>query len=207
MADRTDFLLEMYKQLCAEIDRHIKATWQNLGVLLSTFAIFALIEKKVISPNIAVSILIAVCAVTIAMIVEANFWYNRNLVIIANIERQFLEDNDAEEIHYYFLQHRKDNAYLAMMKLQIIFVSIILAIVLIYHLAAVVAPTFSFKNSFNLAQCLPYIVLSICTVWLLIFNGQRKKDYNTFRQNSPGKDMTTALATHQKPSNSDHKTA
>jgi len=75
MADREDFLLEMYKQLCNEMDRHIKATWQIVGVLLSTFAVFALIEKKVISPDIAVAIIIAVCELSIAIIIEANFWY------------------------------------------------------------------------------------------------------------------------------------
>jgi hypothetical protein len=40
-----------------------------------------------------------------------SYWYNRNLVIIANIERQFL---GRKEIHYYFGKHRKkshDNAF------------------------------------------------------------------------------------------------
>lgn len=207
MAERKDFLLEMYKQLCAEMDRHIKATWQILGVLLSTFAVFALIEKKVISPDIAVAIIIAVCELSIAIIIESNFWYNRNLVMVANIERQFLNDDDAEKIHYYFLEHRENNAYLDMMVMQIIFVFIILLIVLLYHFLDVILPFLSPKNPFDFVKMIPYAVTIGGGIWLYWFHRKRRTDYNDFKRNSPGKDMTEALKTHRKPSNSDHPTA
>ncbi len=208
MADRTDFLLEMYKQMCSEMDRHIKATWQIVGVLLSTFAVFVLVEKDVISPNIAAAIIIAVCELTVAIIIEANFWYNRNLVIVANIERQFLTgQDDAKEIHYYFLKHRTGNAYLDMMKMQVIFVLIILFIVLAYHFGDVILPTFSFKNSFDFSKTIPYVVLIGGGIFLIVFHYKRKKNYNEFKTNSPGKDMTALIANYNLPSNSDHVTS
>jgi hypothetical protein len=44
-----------------------------------------------------------------------SYWYNRNLVIIANIERQFL---GRKEIHYYFGKHRKKSAMITHLKIQ-----------------------------------------------------------------------------------------
>ncbi len=200
MADRTDFLIEMYNQLCSEIDRHIKVTWQIVGVLLSTFAVFALIEKNIISLDIATSIVIAVCALAIGIIIESNFWYNRNLVIIANIERQFLVDTDIEDIHYYFKSHRKNNAYLDMMLIQLFFILIISSIVVLYHFSKEVLPSLSPSNEFNLSKTIPYLVLIASGILLLLFHFKRRKNYNEFKKNSPGKMIGgNAIA-----SNSDH---
>jgi len=126
--------------------------------------------------------------------------------MVANIERQFLKDDDAENIHYYFLEHRKNNAYLDMMVMQIIFVFIILLIVLLFHFLNVILPSMSLKNDLDLVKAIPYAVLIGGGIWLFWFHGKRRSDYNDFKTNSPGKDMTEALKMHKKQSNSDHPT-
>lgn len=203
MDDRKTFLISMYDQLCHEMDRHIKVIWQTVGVLLSTFAIFALIEKNIISIDIASCILIAVCGLAIAIIIESNFWYNRNLVIVANIERQFLVETDAEEIHYYFTKHRKDNAYIDMMLIQMVFVFIILGIVTMYHFSQSILPNLSLKNDFSFGKAMPYIILSITLLLLFVFHKKRINNFNTFKSHSPGKAMVNQ---HQYQTNSDHAT-
>ena len=203
MDDRKTFLISMYDQLCHEMDRHIKIIWQIVGVLLSTFAIFALVEKNIISIDIAASILIAVCGLAIAIIIESNFWYNRNLVIVANIERQFLDVNDATEIHYYFTKHRKNNAYLDMMLIQMVFVGLILLIITVYHFNQSILHAFSFNNTFDLSKSLPYIILAITLISLYLFHRKRISDFNEFKSNSPGK---TLEGVPEFESNSDHVT-
>jgi hypothetical protein len=104
---RRDFLLAMYGQLMNDINRHIVVVWQSVGVLFGAFAVFALVEKKIVSLDIATSLILLLCAWVVAHVYDAGYWYNRNLVIIANIERQFLRPSDLREIHYYFGRHRK----------------------------------------------------------------------------------------------------
>src|SRR5262245_16570834 len=102
---RSDFLIAMYGKLMNDINRHIVVVWQSVGVLFGAFAVFALVEKQVISLDIAASLIIFLCAWVIAHVYDAGYWYNRNLVIIANIERQFLRRSDLRDIHYYFGKH------------------------------------------------------------------------------------------------------
>lgn len=185
--DRKDFLIQMYNQLCSEIDRHIKIIWQIVGVLLSAFAIFALVEKEIISLDIASVILVLVCGLSIAIVIESNFWYNRNLVIIANIERQFLNESDANDIHYYFTKHRSNNAYIDMMIIQIVFVVILLCVILIYHFSVQVLPYIHMEvSNFTPIKAMPYLVVLVVSILLIIFHKKRIKNYNSFKENSPG---------------------
>jgi hypothetical protein len=93
---RTQFLLEMYKQMWSNINRHIVVIWQSISVLLGAFAVFALVEKKVISLDVASVLMVLIAGWLVAHVVDANYWYNRNLAIIANIERQFLNATDLQ---------------------------------------------------------------------------------------------------------------
>lgn len=187
MTARETFLIAMYNQLCNEMDRHIKIIWQIVGVLISTFAIFALVQKDILSLDYASSIIIAVCALAIAIIIESNFWYNRNLVMVANIERQFLIQSDIMEVHHYFIEHRKNNKYLDMMKIQIGFVFLIFLIIIGYHFSDRVWCHLATTNDFSFERSMPYILLVISAISLLLFSGKRTNDYNDFKSKSPGK--------------------
>src|SRR5437773_7456899 len=118
---RTQFLLEMYKQMWSNINRHIVVVWQSVSVLLGTFAVFALVEKRVVSLDFASALMVVIAAWLAAHVIDANYWYNRNLAIIVNIERQFLTVEDLRLIHPYFgsprrttiLDHLKIQAVLA----------------------------------------------------------------------------------------------
>jgi hypothetical protein len=202
-ADRKEFLFQMYNQLCAEIDRHINFIWQSVGVLLSTFAIFALVEKNIITMDLAASIIILVSALSIAIVIESNYWYNRNLVMIANIERQFLLDSDTKDIHYYFKSHRKNNAYLDMMVIQICFILVLLLIIVLYHFWVQVWPFRCLEiKHFDLLKVVPYITLVIGSILLILFHRKRIKNYNEFKANSPGIEVGGSAY----DSNSDHIT-
>src|SRR5919206_2459258 len=91
---RREFLLKMYDQMFNDINRHILTVWQSVGVLIGAFAIFALAEKGVLSTDIATTMIVLLSAWLLAHLHDSSYWYNRNLVIIGNIERQFLRQED-----------------------------------------------------------------------------------------------------------------
>src|SRR3546814_12158683 len=69
--------------------------------------------------DVAASLIILLCAWLYAHMLDAAYWYNRNLVIIANIERQFLLNSDLQDIQYYFGAHRsKKNRMISHLKIQ-----------------------------------------------------------------------------------------
>jgi hypothetical protein len=48
---------------------------------------------------------------------DASYWYDRNLGIIANIERQFLTKNNLNDIQYYFAEHRPTSKMLTHLRI------------------------------------------------------------------------------------------
>jgi hypothetical protein len=119
MTEREELLLKMYDQMFNDINRHIMVVWQSVGVVVGAFAIFSLVEKNVVSLDIAVSVVLLLCAWLHAHLLDAAYWYNRNLVIIANIERQFLKREDLKNIHYYFGAHRPKNKMIEHLRIQV----------------------------------------------------------------------------------------
>src|SRR5438876_1465761 len=104
--ERKEFLGRMYDQMFNDINTHILVVWQSAGVLVAAFAVLALVEKAIVSMDVATALLALIAAWLLSHLEDASYWYNRNLVIIANIERQFLRPSDIREVHYYFGKHR-----------------------------------------------------------------------------------------------------
>jgi hypothetical protein len=191
-SDRKTFLLKMYDQMFADINRHIMVVWQSIGVLLGAVALFTLVEKQIISLDVACSVFTVVVGWSIGHSQEAGYWYNRNLAIIANIERQFLRESDLREVHYYFGAHRPKNKLLDQLVLQISMAAVIGLIFLGYHFQVRVIPGFSapFSN-FDWQRALPYVVAS-AIFWWLCWNWVRLgRKYAEFLEISPGIQIDT----------------
>lgn len=183
----------MYDQMFSDINRHILVVWQSVGVLIGGFAIFALAEKQVVSIDIASSLIVLIASWLIAHLIDAGYWYNRNLVIIANIERQFLRKKDLHDIHYYFGKHRPDNKMLTHLRIQFALGVGILGIVLLFHFATRVIPGFgSPLSSFEFERALPYAVIIIAVLYLLKLKRNRDSSYNEFVEYSPGKEVDSS---------------
>lgn len=192
-ADRTDFLLRMYDQMYNDINTHILVVWQSVAVVVGAFAVFALVEKAVISADVAAALIVLLCGWLLAHLYDASYWYNRNLVIIANIERQFLSANDLKGIHYYFGKHRSKSAMITHLKIQYALGCGIAVLFLAYHFYTRVVPGIGSPwSNFDPSRTLPYIVLVLC-IWCV--NGLRKNrlaSYEEVLRNSPGIEVDTA---------------
>jgi len=188
---RDEFLIAMYNQLMNDINRHIVIIWQSIGTLVAAAAAFGFVEKQILSIDVAASIVLATVVWMLAHIYDASHWYNRNLVIIANIERQFLLKEDLKEVHYYFGKHRPKGAMISHLRIQKnlgLSIALIVLVSLAYvRLGAVLFGT----EEFSVEMCLPWLVAAIgIWIWVLVARDSRKK-YEEFLRNSPGRDVNT----------------
>ena len=190
MDARQEFLIEMYKQLLSDINRHIVVVWQSVGVLVSAFAVFALVEKHVVPLDIAASLIMMLCGWLYAHLLDASYWYNRNLVMIANIERQFLLISDLRDIHYYFGAHRPGNRMITHLKIQMALGTGIGLLVLLFHFLDRVLPGFGSPIAlFEPLRGLPYVAALAGTVYIYNVKRHRDDSYAEFLENSPGREI------------------
>lgn len=189
---RKELLLNMYNQLWNSINNHITVLWQSIGTLIGAFAIFALTEKKVISLDYASSLIVLICGWLLANLLDTSYWYNRNLAITANIEKEFLGKEDLRKIHYYFGKHRKDNKMMTLLRIQFALGIGICLTILCLHFFTEVKPGFSFDlRRFDFIKALPYLALVAVIVYLYFLRRHRSRSYDEFLENSPGIDMDT----------------
>jgi hypothetical protein len=191
--DRKEFLFRMYDQMFNDIDTHILVVWQSVGVVVGAFAVFALAERNIVPIDYACALMELLCAWLIAHLYDASYWYNRNLVIIANIERQFLTADDLKNIQYYFGKHRKKSAMLTHLRIQYWLGIGIAVLFIVYHLVSRIAPGIGTPlRNFQFQRALPYLFLAAAIILLWKLRKNRLASYQEFLQNSPGISVTTA---------------
>ena len=189
---RSDFLIAMYNQMFNDINTHIVVIWQSLSVLVGAFAAWSLIEKGTISLDFAVTLIIVLAIWVLAHVYDAAYWYNRNLVIIANIERQFLLVSDLKEIHYYFGAHRKTSAMLTHLQLQrALAVGLALLVFGIQFFKEILPQFSSCFRDLEFVQLLPFSAM-IAGAWVWVWRARvGREKYAEFLRNSPGKSVDT----------------
>lgn len=188
---RDEFLLKMYEQLMNDINRHISVVWQSIGTLIGAFAVFVLVEKNIISIDYATCIIVLLVGWLWAHLHDASYWYNRNLAMVANIEKDFLEITDLRNIHYYFGKHRP-NKMIGHFRIQYALGFGILFVVLFFHFLTRIAPHFLNKGTnFEILSLFPYIVLLALITYLTDLKKSNDKSFNEFMKYSPGKQIDT----------------
>lgn len=169
------------------INRHVLVVWHSFGVLASAFAFFSLVQKNVLTLDVAVSLIILIAAWLVAHIFDANGWYSRNLLIITNIERQFLTEQDLSAVHYFFGSQKENTGLIGHMQVQLWFSIGIAGSVLMYHFNARILPVLrSTANSIDLGRLSPYILVIMAIFLLRRFWIEQEKSYKALLEKSPG---------------------
>jgi len=186
--NRDRLLLKMYDQLFNDINTHIIVVWQSVGVLVGGFAVLALVEKKVITIDIGTSLILLISGWLLANLLDSSYWYNRNLVMIANIERQFLLPSDRHDIHYYFTKHRPNNKMITHLQIQGALGVSIGTLMILFHFVVRVFPGLAMPfSNLEFQRVLPYAVAIVVATYVLRVKGNRDRSYQEFILNSPGK--------------------
>jgi hypothetical protein len=189
-AERRDgFLRQMYSEMWNNINRHLTVTWQAVGVLAGGFAVFfGLAERQAISIDVAAALMVLIAAWQLCHVYDANTWFNRNLGIISNIERQFLTKRDEKEIEFYFTEpHRKPGNLVGHLKVQRGFGFGVVALVLGIHFATRVLPGIhSPWSNFEPLRGVPYLTAAISVWWVMTDRTQQIDRQKEFVTRSPG---------------------
>jgi len=206
---RDDFLIAMYNQLWSNINRHINLVWQPVTLLITTFGLLSLGEKGLLDFNVSVSLVILFAGWFIAHVYDTSHWYNRNLKIIANIERQFLRDSDEKEIHPYFKKDFSEGRMIAHLRLQLALGIGILTIIVLFYILRTIEQLnselllnlvwkvgfFSIRGLFGNIHFfietgtvwLPILSLTAVILGLQRFRQEIHKEYKDLIRESPGK--------------------
>lgn len=188
-AAREEFLLRMYDQLWNNINRHIVIQWEAITALVATAAVFALVEKAIISfYSAAIVAVVATCWV-LAHAIDASHWYNRNLLIIRNIERTFLSQQDVRGIHYFFNGPPRASM-ITFLRIQCAMAALLLALTLVGNTLRIVLspPPRGIEWALALA---PYAIAASCLIYVVLLHKSRAKAFDDLSANSPGPDIRT----------------
>jgi len=183
---RPEFLIAMYNQLMGDINRHIVVVWQMVGVMTASVAALVFAQKNGVPASYAFILITIVSAWALEHIFDSNFWYNRNLVMITNIERVFLRERDLAYIHPYFAEHRKQHSFLAHLRIQRDYSYVVVAVSLVYFTLVDVLPSLDGSSSPDWRKIVAYAFAAgfAARAWYLT----RKYDakYRDYLKISPG---------------------
>jgi hypothetical protein len=183
---RPEFLLAMYKATWDNINRHILVVWQSVTALLAAVGALYLSGKDVIAPDVAAAIVVLAATWAVAHAIDAKGWYNRNLHIIANIERQFLLPSDAQQIHPFFALGARGNTMIEHLRIQAALGYAIALLALTEHFGRYVWPTLNTRSSMDLSRWLPYLALLVGSIFLVWISKTVGKGHNRLVEQSPG---------------------
>lgn len=183
---RAEFLLETYRQTSTHLGRHISGVWQCVGVVGAALIVFAQEKDKPLN-DYACALVVLLCGWLAATTLDASNWFNRNLAIINNVERLFLNSADLKLVHPFFGSHRPVGRHAKHFGIQIALAGAVCLLVLVYHFTERVQPGFSSPwSSFQFSRALPYLLVPILLVALVRLQRHYREKDDEFQQKSPG---------------------
>ena len=90
---REQFLLHLYDQLWRSIERRESGLWQFLG-LCGIILVYLVASIEKVPPDLAAYLVIVVSFFGIIIAIHSGKWVELNRMMIVNIEKQFLDNND-----------------------------------------------------------------------------------------------------------------
>jgi len=95
---RDEFLLRLYDNLWDSIDRVEAGMWQFIGLYAAAFGLVVLAVRGELPKEVSgvFGTIISLWGINVA--INAGKWFNRNLLFVVNIEKQFLHPEDLGRI-------------------------------------------------------------------------------------------------------------
>jgi hypothetical protein len=183
---RQQFLMNMYDQMWNNTTRHITLIWQPIIVIFATIGAIMAAEIKDLN-FVAISIFISLAFLIIgwylAHVHDSSGWVNRNLVIISNIEKQFLVVSDETEIHPYFNSDPKKREMIEHFQIQY-FLGLTLGFaVTIYYIWKIIQNNLGFVNEI----IIPIAGFIIASAYVLIIRTRVRTKFEDLVKVSTGK--------------------
>lgn len=187
MDRRDEFLVVMYERMWDNINRHLTVVWEAAAITAGAVALFALTENGVLSLDIASTLIVVIAGWAVLHAYDANGWYNRNLAIISNIERVFLEPGDDRKIHYFFSRPHRRFQLIEHLRIHALLGGGFGALTLLYHFSVRVWPGFGAPwSNVEPQRSLPYVAGVLVVLAVMFFRRHYAEKHKEFEENSPG---------------------
>jgi hypothetical protein len=187
MDRRDEFLMVMYEKMWDNINRHLTVVWEAAAIIAGAVALFALTENGVLSLDIASTLIVAMAGWAVLHAYDANGWYNRNLAIISNIERVFLEPGDDRKIHYFFSRPHREFQLIEHLRIHAFLAAGFGGLTLLYHFSVRVWPGFGAPwGNFEHQRSLPYLAGVLVVLAVTFFRRHYAEKHSEFENYSPG---------------------
>jgi hypothetical protein len=164
-----------------------------VGVFAASIAALALAKANGVPIEYAVLLSVMSAGWSIDHIYDSNYWYNRNLIIIANIERVFLTFQDLRIIHPYFAAHRPTGSFLTHLSIQRNYTIIMTIGVVLYYFFVVVYPIKLSGAELSFFNAIPFISLFLLFIRIIEREQFYNKKYQDFLRNAPGIDLEAKI--------------
>lgn len=174
-ARREDFLIEYYKVLWGNVNRHIQGVWQTVTTLGGSFALLTLVGNEVISYSWAIALIVGLCAWCTSTVYDSGLWFARNQAIAANIERLFFLESDETKIQPYFKEHREE-PLISHFEIALWLSRGLVFTLVLYHLIEVVYPLKKIDASFSCPEAIPYAAPYIAFGLYIYVERKKKRD-------------------------------
>lgn len=191
---RQEFLLAMYRQMYSDVENHFKIAWQSIGALIGSIAIISF-SDQIISFDVGATFAILLCWWMLSTIQDANYWYNRNLAIITNIEKEFLSDDDSGLIHPYFTQKRPRNSMISHLRIQnTLGICIGLIVISLHSIDRILPGLLSPVSHFEPMRAFPIVAALLAILNITNVARSNEKKYQEFLRMAPGKQIAANTA-------------
>lgn len=195
---RITYLIEYRNGLWTQIRSKEDSVWRFISFYAAAIVLIAGFlkpedpSKQILTPISMLFIILTVIIVSfwgILITLDANFWMQRNLVIVGNIERELLADKDFGVVlpkNYVYPGYYK---YSRSYYIQLIFFSLTMCIAIFAYISFAVGNHGS-KSEFIFAMS-QIIPLTFCILLLYTIHRNRNwiEEYGKFCIDAPGKDI------------------
>lgn len=104
-SQRHDFIKEYYKMAVADLDRHVKGSWQTIVTVAATVATISLAQGGKLPVPFAVSASLLVGFWGMGNLIDGNYWALRAIAFLANVEAVYFTVEDRHNFNPYAGQH------------------------------------------------------------------------------------------------------
>lgn len=98
---RHDFIKEYYKMATADLDRHLKVSWQTIAVVAGGVVSISLAQEGKLPIPFAVSAALGVALWGLWNIIDGNYWSIRAIAFLANVESIYFAEEDRRNFNPY----------------------------------------------------------------------------------------------------------
>ena len=182
---RSKFLLEMYDEFWSNITRAEEAAWKMFAAYAALFVGISYAKSTIgVALFLTLIILFSFCAVALSL--NANLWFVRNVNLISNLEKEFLDPADyGVLIPRRFLERYH---FLSLETFEVWWVLVVL-----YLAIATVVPAVLYSQ---IEPCIGKLwVLEtylICLTLVIFYGALLRHRHRSFLEDAPGKTVTIA---------------